>query len=42
MSVIFEEFYESDMFSEEGVEEYSDIGEWNLSENEIYEIIVGI
>ena len=29
------------MSSEEGVEEHSDIGEWNLSENETYETTAG-
>ncbi|XP_068752691.1 uncharacterized protein [Montipora capricornis] len=41
MSVILEELHESDMSSEEGVEEHSDIGECNLSENETYETTDG-
>ena len=41
MSVILEELHESDMSSEEGVEEHSDIGEWNLTENEAYETTDG-
>ena len=36
MSVILEELHESDMSSEEDVEEHSDLDEWNLGENEAY------
>ena len=34
MSVILEELHESDMSSEEDVEEHSDYAEWNFGENE--------
>ena len=41
MSVILEELHESDMSSEEDVEEHSDLDEWNLGENEAYKTTDG-